>query len=173
MDYCLSMLRLKPTEDQLKLSYSELLDQDLPNYNLKFTSLELDVIHHIKEEGNSYSNQEKYDKAIKSYSKGIAMYKIDRDAKSEPLKSQNSPQPLQLLSQLLSNRASCFIKLAEYQKALEDSQSITVLRPNWVKGYYRKGESLFGLRMFQEALESYLMAQTLVIKLTGPSRQYY
>ena len=52
---------------------------------------------------------------------------------------------------LLSNRASVYLKLGEYEKALEDAEEYILRRPKCWKGYARKALALVELQNMQEA----------------------
>lgn len=67
-----------------------------------------------------------------------------------------------LLTSLLSNRAACYLHLFEYGKALYDAYGVIKYRPDWIKGYYRKGEALLGLRRFTAAIEAFTKALEFV-----------
>jgi tetratricopeptide (TPR) repeat protein len=48
---------------------------------------------------------------------------------------------------LYSNRSLCYLKIGEAQKALLDAETCINNRPDWVKGYYRKGAALMLLKV--------------------------
>lgn len=48
---------------------------------------------------------------------------------------------------LYSNRSFCHLKLGEAGDALCDANSCIRLRPEWQKGYYRKGAALMSLKV--------------------------
>ena len=52
---------------------------------------------------------------------------------------------------LLSNRASVYLKLREYEKALEDAEEYILRRPKCWRGYARKALALVELQNMQEA----------------------
>jgi len=54
-----------------------------------------------------------------------------------------------------SNRSACYASIAQYNEALQDSTECVRLRPDWPKGYSRKGLAEFCLEMYQEAAETY------------------
>ena len=45
---------------------------------------------------------------------------------------------------LYSNRSGAYASLKEYQSALEDAEKTTQLKPDWAKGWGRKGSALHG-----------------------------
>ncbi|KAG7273417.1 hypothetical protein CRUP_023642 [Coryphaenoides rupestris] len=47
---------------------------------------------------------------------------------------------------LFGNRSFCFERLQQYEKALNDAQLSLNMAPGWVKGLYRKGRALAGLK---------------------------
>lgn len=59
-----------------------------------------------------------------------------------------------------SNRAACYTKLMEFNRAVEDCEHSIKLDPKFIKAYIRKGAALYALREFtraQKAYESALM----------------
>ncbi len=49
-----------------------------------------------------------------------------------------------------SNRSAALLKLNKVTKALEDAEKCIELRPDWDKGYFRKGNVLEELKAFPE-----------------------
>ena len=45
---------------------------------------------------------------------------------------------------LYSNRSGAFASKKEFQKALDDANKITEIKPDWAKGWGRKGAALHG-----------------------------
>jgi tetratricopeptide (TPR) repeat protein len=41
---------------------------------------------------------------------------------------------------LFSNRSLAFLKMQQFYLALEDAKETIKLKPDWAKGYFRKGE---------------------------------
>lgn len=54
-----------------------------------------------------------------------------------------------------SNRSACYANLKNFQKALEDAEQTIKIKPDWAKGYSRKGAALFGLNKLEEAADAY------------------
>jgi tetratricopeptide (TPR) repeat protein len=48
---------------------------------------------------------------------------------------------------LYSNRSLCYVQIGKSQKALLDADVCIARRPNWVKGYYRKGAAHMSLKV--------------------------
>lgn len=48
---------------------------------------------------------------------------------------------------LFGNRSFCYEKMQQYEKALIDADISLSLNPTWVKGLYRKGKALVGLKV--------------------------
>jgi hypothetical protein len=48
---------------------------------------------------------------------------------------------------LYSNRSLCYVQIGKSQKALLDAHVCIARRPNWVKGYYRKGAAHMSLKV--------------------------
>lgn len=54
-----------------------------------------------------------------------------------------------------SNRSGAYASLKQYEKALEDATTCVSLKPNWAKGYQRKGLAEFYLEDIAAAIETY------------------
>lgn len=54
-----------------------------------------------------------------------------------------------------SNRSACYASLEQYEKALEDGSKCVQLKPDWAKGYTRKGLAEFFLKKYDAAAETY------------------
>ncbi|GJN23740.1 hypothetical protein PR202_gb11418 [Eleusine coracana subsp. coracana] len=59
---------------------------------------------------------------------------------------------------LYSNRSLCYLKTGRAQKALLDAEMCMRIRPDWVKGYYRKGAALMSLKEYEEAYDVFMDA---------------
>lgn len=95
----------------------------------------------LKTEGNQLMKEEKYQEAIRCYTKAIE------------LDSSNAVFPC--------NRAAAYGKIGEHQKAIEDCQKALSLDPNYGKAYGRMGLSYHNQNNFQKAKESYSKALEL------------
>jgi len=56
---------------------------------------------------------------------------------------------------LYSNRSACQAALRHYDAALSDAEQCIKLKPDWGKGYGRKGAALHGKAQFEEAVKAY------------------
>jgi len=54
-----------------------------------------------------------------------------------------------------SNRSACLASLGQYGRALEDGAECVRLKPDWAKGYTRKGLAEFFLERYDDAAETY------------------
>jgi tetratricopeptide (TPR) repeat protein len=54
-----------------------------------------------------------------------------------------------------SNRAAAYCKLGEWDDALADAERCVLVRPDWGKGYFRKGVALQGLKRLGEAVDAF------------------
>ncbi|XP_076156593.1 uncharacterized protein LOC143139752 isoform X2 [Alosa pseudoharengus] len=62
---------------------------------------------------------------------------------------------------LFGNRAFCFEKMQQYEKSLMDASVALSMNPQWIKGLYRKGRALTGLKRYMEAMVVYKEVLTL------------
>jgi stress-induced-phosphoprotein 1 len=54
-----------------------------------------------------------------------------------------------------SNRSACYASLEQYPQALADAEKCVELKPDWVRGYTRKGLAEFYLQEYSKAIETY------------------
>ncbi|XP_071354455.1 stress-induced-phosphoprotein 1-like [Trachinotus anak] len=52
---------------------------------------------------------------------------------------------------LFGNRSLCYERLQQYENALSDADVALSMEPNWIKGLFRKGKALCGLKRYYEA----------------------
>lgn len=48
---------------------------------------------------------------------------------------------------LFGNRSLCFERMQQYENALRDADLALFMEPNWIKGLFRKGKALCGLKV--------------------------
>ncbi|CAN6281911.1 unnamed protein product [Urochloa humidicola] len=58
-------------------------------------------------------------------------------------------------STLYSNRSLCHLKIGEARNAIVDADACISLRPEWPKGYYRKGAAHMSLKEYKEARDAF------------------
>ncbi|XP_012682359.2 uncharacterized protein si:dkey-33c12.4 [Clupea harengus] len=56
---------------------------------------------------------------------------------------------------LFGNRSFCFERMQQYEKSLMDANVALSMNPQWIKGLYRKGRALTGLKRYMEAVLVY------------------
>lgn len=104
--------------------------------------------------GNSHVQKGEYGKAVEAYGKAIRAVKAD----SAP---ENAPENAAGIAAVYSNLAMALTKLGRTEEALESAENCIRYRPEWQKGYFRKGEALFESKKYLEAKESYSKALEL------------
>lgn len=105
------------------------------------------TVDQLKNEGNKAFEEGDFRKAIRLYTKGI-----DRDPANAALYSNRSASYLQAAKQMgIDTRAM----------ALRDADKVIDLRPDWFKGYSRRGDALFKCERYSEAAVAYERALAL------------
>ncbi|CAK8676814.1 unnamed protein product [Clavelina lepadiformis] len=89
----------------------------------------------LKNKGNAALQKNNIKEAISLYSQAIGI-----DSKNHVL---------------YSNRSAAYAKQKKYVEALEDAEKVIQLKPEWPKGYSRKGSALEFLNRFEEAKLAY------------------
>ena len=54
-----------------------------------------------------------------------------------------------------SNRSAAYLKAGDYERALEDANSCIELRPDYAKGYGRKGSAYHAMKKYKNAVSAY------------------
>ena len=89
----------------------------------------------LKNKGNKAFQEGKFDESIEFFSDAIAINPNDHV--------------------YYSNRSGAYASKKDYQKAFEDSAKCVEIKPDWAKGYQRKGLAEFYLDKYDEAIETY------------------
>lgn len=92
----------------------------------------------LKDQGNEQFKTGGYLKAAALYTQAI---KLDPDNPT-----------------LYSNRAAAFLQLVKLNKALADAEMTVKLKPQWEKGYFRKGCVLEAMEQYEEAISAFQTA---------------
>jgi tetratricopeptide (TPR) repeat protein len=92
----------------------------------------------FKTKGNDAFKAKNYKEAIEWYTKAI-----DLDPTSEASGA------------IYSNRSASWAGLNDFNKALSDAESCIRVRPNWLKGYFRKGVALEAMGRLDEAQKAF------------------
>lgn len=96
----------------------------------------MDKIADLKSQGENAVKRKDYLGASKLYSEALELDNCD--------------------ATLYSNRSLCYVQIGKSQKALLDADVCIARRPNWVKGYYRKGAAHMSLKEHKKAVEAFL-----------------
>ncbi|CAA2999972.1 serine threonine- phosphatase 5 [Olea europaea subsp. europaea] len=92
----------------------------------------------LKDQGNEFFKSGNYLKAAALYTQAI---------------KQDPSNPT-----LYSNRAAAFLHLVKLNKALTDAETTVNLKPDWEKGYFRKGCVLEAMERYDDALAAFQIA---------------
>lgn len=116
-----------------------------------------------KKDGNMYFASADYVKAVAAYNKAIksdpkngVLYRFV--STWAPAHRHAFPCRKPLLGSDVrrgvgSNRAAAFIHLGKETKAIKDAEQAIELKPDWAKGYFRKGAALAALRKWDDAIQ--------------------
>ncbi|KAK7097346.1 LON peptidase N-terminal domain and RING finger protein 3-like isoform X2 [Littorina saxatilis] len=130
--------RLKPANIRTNVVLSNLIHKWFPD---SCRAAEL------KAEGNKFFEKRDFERAIKFYSEAISLSDADH--------------------LLFSNRSHAYNALDQYDKALEDAEKVVKMRPDWPKGFFRKGLALYGLGRYEEAVIAFLQCLALDKEVTS------
>jgi len=95
----------------------------------------MDQVGALKDKGNAALAENKFDEAIKYYTEAINI-----DGNNHVL---------------YSNRSAAYAKATKYDLALQDAEKTVQIKPDWSKGYSRKGSALAYLGRTDEAIAAY------------------
>lgn len=87
------------------------------------------------------------------YAQAILLYSLALD-KAHELPDADNTSVKQLFARdiLLSNRAACFLKLGQHEKAEEDAHKAQILNPQNVKAIFRRGLALHAMGQYENAI---------------------
>ena len=96
------------------------------------------------------------------YAQAILLYSLALD-KADELPDDPSDGEKQLFPRdvTLSNRAACFMKLGQHEKAEADAKRAMEINPKNIKALFRRGLSLHALARYQEAIPFLAEAQKI------------
>ena len=129
---------------------------------------ELDIQHYF-DEGNSYFNEGKYDKAVESYNRvialypdfnqgyynrGLAYYKMGRydEAVADYSRVISSTSGNE---DLYNNRAIAYLRKGDYENAVRDYTALISLNPRFPDAYHNRGIAYANVGKYDEAIEDY------------------
>jgi tetratricopeptide (TPR) repeat protein len=101
----------------------------------------------LKDQGNLAFQEKKFNLAIEKYSLALNCPIVD------PLKENEDR------AAVYSNRSTTFLQIGKFKEALKDALECIKLRPDWGKGYYRKGQALESLERLKEAVIAFEIAK--------------
>lgn len=118
-----------------------------------------------KEKGTGYFKQNKYNLAIKMYSKIITVLEHEPDFKDD-LKERND-----LLLSAHLNLALCYLKINEHIKARDSCDSALKIDPSNEKAYFRRGQAHLALISPEIALKDFNKVLEIEPKNTAAANQ--
>ncbi|XP_033632252.1 LON peptidase N-terminal domain and RING finger protein 3-like [Asterias rubens] len=145
---CLHISLEPRTCAKCKVNHSQLVNSNkVPRVNIVLGGLlekyfpEETTARRRRIEGNKLYAQGKPEDAIMKYTEAIKLVPHDHLA--------------------LSNRSHVYTGLERYDEALFDAEAVCEIRPDWPKGYYRKGVALKELHRQEAAMVAFLQSLTL------------
>ncbi|CAG8446959.1 33_t:CDS:1 [Funneliformis caledonium] len=102
----------------------------------------------LKEDGNNHFKTQNYNDAIKLYGLAIDMAFQRQFWEPHELTEQE-------VSVCLSNRSAAYISLEQWVNAYADAEWCIKIKPDFSKGYFRKGKALMGLKRYEEAVHAF------------------
>ncbi|EPY26571.1 stress-induced-phosphoprotein 1 [Strigomonas culicis] len=144
--FCLQ--KMKKYEDAVALYKKALVEWRNPDTLAKLNACEKEfqkavadayidpeIARQKKEEGNEFFKNDKYPEAVAAYTEAIKRNPTEHTA--------------------YSNRAATYLKLGAFNDALKDAEKCVELKPDFVKGYTRKGHAYFWTKQYNRALQAY------------------
>jgi Lon protease-like protein/tetratricopeptide (TPR) repeat protein len=95
----------------------------------------------LKAKANSLNQQGQLEKAVSVYSEALSLSPTDYF--------------------LYGNRSLSYYQLGKYDEALADAIRATEVKPDWAKGYFRKGAALQAIGRHEEAFQAFYECLTL------------
>lgn len=152
-----------------KLIYRVTLDEcgDPPCYETMPIEERFHISNRKRERGNFYFHRNEYQYALTCYTKGVEILLKKSQTPSvcsieSPLDSSSASfQSKDLEIKLKNNVAATQLKLEAFAAAAKTCDSVLQLDPTNRKALYRKGQALFGMGDFPEAMQAYEEALSL------------
>ena len=118
-----------------------------------YASMTADEIKEIVDECDQNKARGNEAFAAGEYGQAILLYSLSLDKSEElPDKQETGKKQLFRRDLVLSNRAACFLKLGQHEKALEDAKRAQEIEPSNIKAVFRRGLSLHAMGSFEEAV---------------------
>ena len=89
----------------------------------------------LKDLGNAEFKAKNFEKAIEIYTDALAETPTDHT--------------------IYGNRAMAYSNLGKFEEMLKDAEKCVEIKPDWGKGYHRKGAALHKLGKFEDSMEAY------------------
>jgi len=126
-----------------------------PSTNAEKSSL----VEELKSRGRVSVTTQRYPDAKELYGKAIeVLSSMDEGTDADATKVIQNKKDLAIFH---SNRALCSLQMNKADDSYDDATSATCFDPNYVKGYWRLGQSCMALKKTQEAIDAYTFALAL------------
>eukprot|EP00887_Chlorella_sp_A99_P005251 scaffold1.g5251.t1 len=102
--------------------------------------ISLDLSNEEKEKGNEAFKEQRYPEAVAHYTEAL---------------KRGPPSINPEAYKLYSNRAACYTKLGAWSEGVKDADECIRLKPDFAKGYSRKGHLQFFMKDYDKAMETY------------------
>ncbi|KAL5110981.1 Peptidyl-prolyl cis-tran isomerase FKBP8 [Taenia crassiceps] len=164
------MGKLPDIPGKAKLTYHITLKEcgDPPCYENMSIEERFQISNRKRERGNFYFHRNEYQYALTCYTKGVEILlkksQTPTTCSAGPIPcglTSASLQPMDLEIKLKNNVAATQLKLEAFAAAAKTCDSVLQLDPANCKALYRKGQALFGMGDFPEAIQVYEEALSL------------
>ena len=102
--------------------------------------INMDLCTEEKDKGNAFFKESKFPEAVKCYTEAL---------------KRGPPSRNEEAYKLFSNRSACYTKLGALPEAVKDADQCIELKPEFAKGYSRKGTAQFFMKEYDKAMETY------------------
>lgn len=102
--------------------------------------IDMDKCEEEKTKGNDHFKKSEFPEAVKCYTEALK--------RGPPARNPEAHK-------LYSNRSACYTKLGALPEAVKDADKCIELKPDFAKGYSRKGTAQFFMKEFDKAMETY------------------
>eukprot|EP01087_Luapelamoeba_hula_P023142 TRINITY_DN845_c0_g1_i1.p1 TRINITY_DN845_c0_g1~~TRINITY_DN845_c0_g1_i1.p1 ORF type:complete len:1213 (+),score=235.00 TRINITY_DN845_c0_g1_i1:88-3639(+) len=135
-----ALVVLGEDEDKLELYKTRAVTMvSMPGDESSASAEVLKQLDELKKRGNAHYGKKQAHDAIRCYSQALLLNGLSNHSRAV----------------LLSNRAAAHLLTGGKEAdALADAKQAIKLSPDWVKGYYRKGQALMALQQYSKALKA-------------------
>mmetsp|Transcript_16516 Transcript_16516/g.36006 ORF Transcript_16516/g.36006 Transcript_16516/m.36006 type:complete len:585 (-) Transcript_16516:177-1931(-) len=147
----------KPKEEETPAVVEEVVKGEIEEIYASMSTEDIDAV--VKEcEQNKARGNEAF--GTGEYAQAVLLYTLALD-KADELPDEKTKKQLFARDVTLSNRAACFLKLGQHEKAVDDAKLAQKYNDQNVKAFFRHGLALHAMKQYKDAISILAQANKL------------